>query len=66
MLEIVPREADQVTATLDVWVTRAVNCVDPPEVTVTVAGVTVTTTAGALATVIAKASPVPRSEESLT
>ena len=66
MLEIVPKEADQVTATFDVLVTRAVNCFDAPEATVAVVGVTVTTTAGAWATVIVKVSPVLRSEESFT
>jgi hypothetical protein len=45
VLEIVPEEADQVTATFDVLVTRAVNCVDAPEARVTVEGVTVTATA---------------------
>jgi hypothetical protein len=50
----------------EVLVTEAVNCVDAPEATIAVAGVMVTTTAGALATVIAKGSPMARSEESLT
>lgn len=45
MLEIVPKYADQVTATFDVLVTSAVNCVDAPEATVTIVGVTVTATA---------------------
>ena len=54
------------TATSDVLVTRAVNCSDAPETTVAVAGVMVTATAGAAATVIAKASAIARSEESLT
>lgn len=36
---------DQVTATFDVLVTRAVNCVDAPEATVTVVGVMVMATA---------------------
>src|SRR5579862_9632096 len=47
-----PREADHVTPTLDVLVTRAVNCIVPAEVTVAMAGVTVTLTMGAEATVI--------------
>jgi hypothetical protein len=55
VLEIVPKEANQVTATFDVLVTTAVNCVDAPEATVAVAGVTVTTTLGALVIVIRKA-----------
>jgi len=42
--DIFPGEADQVTATLDVLVTNAVNCSVPPEATVAVAGVTVTAT----------------------
>ena len=66
MLEIVPEEADQVTATFDVLVTTAVNCVDAPETTVAVEGVTVTTTLGALATVIMKACAVRSSKESVT
>lgn len=51
---------------LDLLVTVAVNCVDAPEATVAVVGAMVSTTAGALATVIAKGSPMARSEESLT
>jgi hypothetical protein len=47
LLEIVPGEADQVTATFDVFDTRAVNCSVPPEDTVAVAGMTVTDTAAA-------------------
>jgi hypothetical protein len=47
-----PREADHVTPTFDVLVTRAVNCNVPEEVTVAIAGVTVTPTIGAAATVI--------------
>lgn len=66
MLETVPEDANQVTAMLDVLVTRAVNWVDAPEATVAVVGVTVTTTLGVLVTVITKACPVPWSEESVT
>jgi hypothetical protein len=50
----------------EVLVTEEVNCVDAPEATVAVVGAMVTTTEGALATVIAKGSPIARSEESLT
>ena len=57
LLEIVPGEADQVTATLDVFVTRAVNCVDMPEATVAVAGVTTTATLAPFVTVIRKGCP---------
>ena len=42
LLEIVPGEADQVTATFDVFDTSAVNCSVPLEATVEVAGVRVT------------------------
>ena len=63
---MVPKEADHVTATFEVLVTSAVNCVDAPEATVAVAGVMVTATTGAAATVIANASPKAKSEESLT
>jgi hypothetical protein len=59
VLDIVPEVADQVTPRFDVLVTRAVNCVDVAETMVAVAGVTVTTMLGALATVIAKVCPVP-------
>jgi hypothetical protein len=45
VLETVPGEADHVTATFDVLVTTAVNCVDAPEATVAVVGATVTATA---------------------
>jgi hypothetical protein len=44
LLLIVPVEAAQVTATFDVLVTEAVNCSVPDEVTLTLAGVTVTPT----------------------
>lgn len=46
MLEIVPGEADQVTATFEVLLTRAVNCLVPVDGTVAVAGETVTCTSG--------------------
>jgi hypothetical protein len=46
LLEILPLEADHVTATLDVLLTRAVNCRVPADGTEAVAGETVTTTAG--------------------
>ena len=46
VLEIVPVEADQVTATFEVFVTRAVNCLVPADGTEAVAGETVTTTPG--------------------
>ena len=48
MLEIEPKEADQVTATFEVLITRAVNCWVPADATVVVAGETVTCTAGGL------------------
>jgi hypothetical protein len=66
VLETVPEEANQVTARLDVLVTRAVNWVDAPEGTVAVVGVMVTITLGALVTVIAKACPPAWSEGSVT
>ncbi len=44
MLEIVPGEADQVTATFEVLLTRAVNSLVPTDCTVAVAGETVTST----------------------
>jgi hypothetical protein len=44
VFEIVPGDADQVTATFDVLVTVAVNCVDAPETKVIVEGLTVTDT----------------------
>lgn len=43
-LDIVPKEADQVTAAFDALLTNAVNCSVPPEATVAVVGVTVTAT----------------------
>jgi hypothetical protein len=43
-LEMVPKEADHVTATFDVFVTDAVNCVDAPEVSVADVGVMVIAT----------------------
>jgi hypothetical protein len=46
LLEMLPVEADHVTATLDVLLTRAVNCRVPADGTEAVAGETVTTTAG--------------------
>jgi hypothetical protein len=42
---MVPNEADQVTATFDVLVTDAVNCVDAPEITVALVGAMVIATA---------------------
>ena len=51
VFEIVPGEADQVTATFDVLLTRAVNCAVAAEDTVAVAGVTVTATLAAFDTV---------------
>ena len=44
MLEIVPGDADHVTATFEVLLTKAVNCKDPADGTVGVDGVTVTAT----------------------
>jgi hypothetical protein len=44
-VETVPGEADQVTATLDVLLTKAVNAVDAPEATLAVVGVMVIATA---------------------
>lgn len=41
-----PREADQVTATSEVLITSAVNCLVPADGTHAVAGDTVTTTGG--------------------
>jgi hypothetical protein len=52
LLLIFPVEADHVTATFDVLVTWAVNCSVPADVTLVLAGVTVTPTAVALLTVI--------------
>src|SRR5258708_15315125 len=49
-----PCEADHVTPTLDVLVTSAVNCIVPAEVTVAIAGVTVTLTVAAGTTVIGR------------
>ena len=54
MFEIVPGDADHVTATFEVLLTKAVNCCDPADGTVAVAGVTVTATVR-LPTVSAKA-----------
>jgi hypothetical protein len=48
VLEIVPGEADQVTATFEVLVTSAVNCWVPADTTVAVRGETVTCIAGGL------------------
>jgi hypothetical protein len=48
VLEIVPGEADQITATFEVLLTRAVNCLVPTDGTVAVAGERVTTTFGEL------------------
>jgi hypothetical protein len=47
-----PGQADQVTPTLEVLVTRAVNCAVPEDVTVAAAGVTVTVMVPTVETVI--------------
>ena len=47
-----PGQADQVTPTLEVLVTRAVNCAVPEDVTVAAAGVTVTVMVPTAETVI--------------
>jgi hypothetical protein len=52
LLLMVPGDADQVTATFDVLVTTAVNCIVPAEVTDAVEGLTVTTIEPGVATVI--------------
>ena len=49
---MVPGLADHVTATLDVLLTMAVNCIVPEEVTVATAGETLTETAPAVETEI--------------
>ena len=48
MLEIVPGEADQVTAVFEVFVTRALNCLVPADTRFAVDGETVTAMAGGL------------------